>query len=307
MSNTIEQYEMLAKLFANENIGFMIDPELPTAAFDIKSRTLYLPFWEFDHKPLYHFIIGHEVGHALFTPFDPVWEDPKIKSIVNIVEDYRIDIKMKHKLPGLVSDYQKGIEWLLNKQFLGSPEEIAHNLTTVDYTTFLNRLVLYLKVKANDKNYCDIPFTTQEKRFISKIVCATTFQDVVDVSRQIQEYLKKEEEENQNTKQQKQAKKLAGSDVMQDGENDPDSQSSGENESEGTQDQQSGSTSKNEDDDNSIFKSTFQDSLNKNMESILNDASNKKINFTQRSNCTIVDLKEIYTPAFLKSVFNEFE
>ena len=52
---------------------------------------------------LYDLLCGHEVGHALWTPAD----DNKVKvkglphSYLNVIEDIRIDKKMKIKYPGL--------------------------------------------------------------------------------------------------------------------------------------------------------------------------------------------------------------
>ena len=64
----VEQKSVLAKLMASENIT-VEHKKIPTAAFDIKNRVLYLPILKW--KPgsdVYDLFCSHEVGHALWTP-----------------------------------------------------------------------------------------------------------------------------------------------------------------------------------------------------------------------------------------------
>ena len=63
----IESKEKLAKLLAVEDLDVQ-HQQVETAYFDVKSRTLILPTWKEMPNPLYDLLVGHEVGHALFTP-----------------------------------------------------------------------------------------------------------------------------------------------------------------------------------------------------------------------------------------------
>src|SRR5210317_1693289 len=67
---TIEnlQKSNLAKLLATENITVQ-HRKVDTAYFDVKNRVLCLPIWK-EEMPndVYDLLVGHEVGHALFTP-----------------------------------------------------------------------------------------------------------------------------------------------------------------------------------------------------------------------------------------------
>ena len=66
----VEQKSLLAKLMAAENIT-VEHKKIPTAAFDVKNRVLYLPIlkWE-PGSDVYDLFCAHEVGHALWTPFE---------------------------------------------------------------------------------------------------------------------------------------------------------------------------------------------------------------------------------------------
>ena len=64
-----EQKTNLAKLLATENIT-VEHKKVETAYFIPKTRILCLPLWEDMSNDLYDLLVGHEVGHALYTPTD---------------------------------------------------------------------------------------------------------------------------------------------------------------------------------------------------------------------------------------------
>ena len=80
----------LAKLLATEDL-IIENRKVSTASFDVGRRVLTLPMWEKASGVVYDLLVGHEVGHALYTPADN-W---KIKypdvpmSFVNVLEDVR--------------------------------------------------------------------------------------------------------------------------------------------------------------------------------------------------------------------------
>ena len=59
--------DILAKLLATENLTVVHD-NVPTASFDVKDRVLTLPQWNDMKDYTYDHLVGHEVGHALYTP-----------------------------------------------------------------------------------------------------------------------------------------------------------------------------------------------------------------------------------------------
>ena len=56
-----------AKLLATENITVVQD-NVRTAMFDVKNRVLTMPMWADVSSYTEDHLIGHEVGHALYTP-----------------------------------------------------------------------------------------------------------------------------------------------------------------------------------------------------------------------------------------------
>jgi hypothetical protein len=106
MSNfSVESKSQLVKLLAVENLT-VEHQKIQTAKFDPKNRILYLPIWQNMSGDLYDLLGGHEVGHALYTPADG-WHNAAqskgkaYKSFLNVVEDARIEKKVKRRYPGL--------------------------------------------------------------------------------------------------------------------------------------------------------------------------------------------------------------
>ena len=57
----------LAKLLATENLT-VEHRQVTTAYFDVEKRILCLPIWKTASNTVYDLLVGHEVGHALYTP-----------------------------------------------------------------------------------------------------------------------------------------------------------------------------------------------------------------------------------------------
>ena len=77
--------DKLAKLLATENI-VVEHRKAVTASFDTKNRVLILPMWKDISAALETLLVGHEVGHALYTPDDGWNSILKIKKqICNVV------------------------------------------------------------------------------------------------------------------------------------------------------------------------------------------------------------------------------
>ena len=92
----------LAKLLASENL--VVEHRVcETASFDVDRRVLVLPIWKDLDNDTYDLLVGHEVGHALYTPTTEQEAIPSDipRSYVNVTEDARIERRMKAKFPGL--------------------------------------------------------------------------------------------------------------------------------------------------------------------------------------------------------------
>ena len=76
MTVSHEIKSQLAKLLATEDL-VVEHRKIETAQFNVHTRVLTLPIWDKASNVVYDMLVGHEVGHALFTPDeDPPEEDP---------------------------------------------------------------------------------------------------------------------------------------------------------------------------------------------------------------------------------------
>lgn len=183
--------DKLAKLLATENI-FVEQRNVPTASFDTKNRTLILPNWKDVTEELECMLIGHEVGHALYTPaegWSSISSDPRLRRICNVVEDARIERKMKIKYPGITRDFYEGYKSLHERDFFGLKDH------SVDEYGFLDRINLHFKIGYLIK----INFTEEEYEFVRKIENVKTWKDVVFISNKIYSYLEELAEQDEET------------------------------------------------------------------------------------------------------------
>jgi len=200
---------VLSRLLAAENITVMHKKEARTASFDVRNRVLVLPVLGNMSDELYDMIVGHEVGHALYTPFTE--EDEKnIKQgkpitaaievggedfartamgYLNVIEDARIEKLMKEKFPGLRRDFYIGYQDLDNRDFFDLRGKNIPDMS------FIDRINLHYKVGTFRHNF--ISFNDEEKTFINEIDEARTFDQVIAVTKKIWAYCKdKKRDEN---------------------------------------------------------------------------------------------------------------
>ena len=157
----------LAKLLATEDI-VVEHKHVETAQFNVQTRVLILPVWEKASNAVYDMLVGHEVGHALFTPNeDPPENIPH--QFMNVVEDARIEKLMKRKYMGLAKSFYHGYNELHDQDFFDLEDEDIDNFNLAD------RANLYFKIGS----FLDIPFSAPEKEIISLIQNAETFTDTI--------------------------------------------------------------------------------------------------------------------------------
>ena len=197
----------LAKLLATEDL-IVESKKVETACFNVHTRVLTLPMWDKASNNVYDALVGHEVGHALFTPDSNWFEEIDIPmGIVNVVEDARIEKMMKRKYAGLSKTFYSGYHELSDSDFFKIQ---GKNLNTFN---FADRVNLYYKIG----NYNDIPLKNDRERELLSMVGATeTFEDVLDVSKLLHEYCKQEIEDmkkelEQKMEEEEQAQMFGGS------------------------------------------------------------------------------------------------
>ena len=162
----------LARLLATENLKIE-HRKVDTACFDVENRVLVLPIWKNASTVVYDMLVGHEVGHALYTPPD-TYDAPK--DFVNVLEDARIERMMKVTYPGLKHSFYKGYEELWNDDFFGVKYK---DLTTI---SFIDRINLYFKGCA------EIEFNEEEQSIVTRAGETKTFQDVVKLAEECYKY-----------------------------------------------------------------------------------------------------------------------
>lgn len=187
MSNIKQQKSILAKLLATENISVEHRKSI-TAYFDPKARVMVLPIWKEMSGNLYDLLLGHETGHALYTPaagwHDAVLDKTKkgFKTYLNVVEDIRIEKMIQARYPGLKASFTKGYTELMEKDFFGTKEYDIQSLPLID------RINLHYKVGS----FLNLQFTEKEKELINRLDKMKTWDDVKAMSTELYEHRKTE-------------------------------------------------------------------------------------------------------------------
>ena len=176
-----------AKLLATENISVMYDSNAVTATFDTESRVLRMPLWKDMSRRLNDMLIGHEVGHALFTKMsaDEIVEfltsvdanhTDRVMQYLNVVEDARIDRLIQRKFPGLRKDYRAGYPEMMTRGFFGPMDADLAEYSLVD------------RINLNYKTDLNVPFDAVEQEFISRIDDVEDLDEVLEIVRDVYEY-----------------------------------------------------------------------------------------------------------------------
>jgi len=179
----------LAKLLATEDI-VVEHKYCETAQFNVQTRVLTLPMWEKASNYVYDMLVGHEVGHALFTPnVDPPKTVPH--QFMNVCEDARIEKLMKRKYLGIAKSFYRGYNEMHENDFFELDGEDISNLNLAD------RANLYFKIGS----FLDITFSTPEKEIISLIQNAETFTDTITAAEALYNFCKQETKQKSETEQ----------------------------------------------------------------------------------------------------------
>jgi hypothetical protein len=182
MNNVID---LSAKLLANEDIN-VARANTKTASFDIKSRVLTLPMWQEMTPAIEQMLVGHEVGHALYTTdeySDTIKENTSLKSYLNVLEDVRIEKLMKKKYPGIRKYMTAGYKELNDRDFFGIEGKDVNKMLLID------RINLYFKA-----SLFNLDFSPEEKQFVVRAERTESIQDVIELAKEVYEYSKEEYE-----------------------------------------------------------------------------------------------------------------
>ena len=188
MTVSHEIKSQLAKLLATEDL-VVENKNVETACFNVHTRVLTLPNWKNATPVVYDLLVGHEVGHALYTPdIDWILDRTIPPQFVNVVEDVRIEKLMKRRYPGLSKSFWNGYKQLSDEDFFQTNDEDLSLLNLAD------KINLFYKIG----NFIEVPFENdQEKDLLKRSGETETFEEVLDIAEEIYKYcLNKKEQES---------------------------------------------------------------------------------------------------------------
>jgi hypothetical protein len=183
--------EYLAKLLAKENLTVQ-HGNYSTASFEPVNRILRLPLWADKGKDVYDLLVGHEVGHALFTPADG-WHDADKKigkiprAYLNIVEDIRIERKIQETYPGIVRRFKAGYKRLFDDDLFGTNERDINKAGLMDR----------LNVSSKGRGYVPVKFTPEETPLVNEAMAVETWDDVVKICKKFYDFIEENKEEKE--------------------------------------------------------------------------------------------------------------
>ena len=187
MTNKKSQKDQLAKLMATENLT-IVHKKVPTAYFDMKNRILCCPIFKEDlSDELYDLFMGHEVGHALNTPYEGVHsaltKNRTLKGYLNVVEDVRIEKAIKNKYPGLRKSFFKAYDELMGLDFFGIAKKDVNALSLIDKINLITKVGSRVNITLN----------SEEAGFLQMAEDCKTWEDVEECANAIYNWSKENE------------------------------------------------------------------------------------------------------------------
>lgn len=181
----LNQTDLIAKLLANEDIT-VVHANAETASFDIINRVLTLPTWKDSSADLIGMLVGHEVGHALYTTSEYMDHEYKdsyaFKTYLNVLEDVRIEKFMKRRYPGIRKTFLAGYKELNDRDFFEVKSRDLNDILLID------KINLYFKAGYD----CGVSFSKKEKQFVDRAEKTETIPDVIQLAKDLFAYTKEE-------------------------------------------------------------------------------------------------------------------
>lgn len=294
--------------------------KIETAGFDTEKRILYLPIFEEMGADLYDLLIGHEIGHALYTPNEG-WETilnekaKAFKSYINVTEDARIEKLVKRKFAGMKRVFYAGYVDLVKRDFFGINKM---SVDEINGLPFIDKFNLWFKVGSQFQ----LSFNEKEQNFITRGENLETWEDAMKLAEDLFEHQKEENsklpEENEPGGENEEGKAGEGENTESGEPSENEGEESGEGKGEGEECENDGEgkgeeSSEEENKDEGGKKSSTQGSKgsdtssdNEPEESItqknFNDSSKKLIDDEAKTNTYIelptkgINVKNIITP-----------
>ena len=185
--NIRTQKDNLARLMAGENLT-VVHRRTPTAYFDLKNRLLCCPIFKEDiSAELYDLFMGHEVGHALWTPYEgvhsAVTKNKTLKGYLNVVEDVRIERNIRNKYQGLRSSFFTAYNELMEMDFFGVKDRNLQELSLIDKINLITKCGSRIQIK----------LSKEEQFFLDWSMKCETWEEVEECATAIYEWSKENE------------------------------------------------------------------------------------------------------------------
>jgi len=178
---------IFARALASENISFSFDAKAVTASFDVANRHLVMPVWKVS-ETVQTMLIAHEISHALWTPyeqskvlFDAAEQEGYIvdllQRIANVIEDVRIEKKMKAKFPGTRRDFFLGYKEINDLDLF--------SLSKMDLTNanIVNKLNIHFKWGV--PGFITVPMNANEVAIAEEADACETFEECIELAKRI--------------------------------------------------------------------------------------------------------------------------
>ena len=185
----MKDLSLLAKLLAEEDIH-VVHRNQPTAMFDVLNRELSLPIWKDMSKTVQDLFTLHEVGHALWTPLEmmkKVKEEKISHSVVNVLEDVRIEKAVQLKYKGAVKIFNSAYNELITSNFFETVGKDISNYNLID------------RINLHYKHHTDVPFADNEMVWVEKSNKTITPDDVIDLAKELVAFIKENPESQGKT------------------------------------------------------------------------------------------------------------
>ena len=187
MNNSLS---IFARALASENISFSFDTKAETACFDVKGRHLTMPVWKVS-ETVQTMLVAHEISHALWTPYESsilMFNEAEkqgyiidlLQRIANVIEDVRIEKKMKDKYPGTRRDF-----------FLGYKEIYDLDLFKIKGVDWSDKNIV-AKINTHFKwgvpGFVDVNANESEATIFAAVDSCETFDDVFALAKALYEH-----------------------------------------------------------------------------------------------------------------------
>ena len=276
--------DVLAKVLAAENLTIIHKASAKTARFNPDTRVLTLPIYDGQLKSeTINMLIGHEVGHALWSPggeeitkqtnyIDPNNTGGAMR-FLNIVEDIRIERRVKNRYTGLAKDFKIGYQEILDRNLFGIKGKDVNSFSLID------RINIFFK--AGDFNL-GIKFSEAEMPLVRQASKADTWTEVVESAKALYDWSSnhqsdKDKDDDDDTEDSDNSENSEESEDSEDSNSSSSSDEQNEGESGDSEDEnQNQSSSGQESEDSNDFDSDADDSEDSDGDSDKSDKPSKQ-------------------------------